>query len=300
MADENQLDGIADLTSKAKGSLGQNIGQLQQLMMHSGEFKKAAKFFDTVPELPAEEGRNFLKMMEHIKHACDSYGQVLGGARRYVISAKAFSKDTVNFTTDVQKDDLEPGDIEDVFSDFTDSIDKMKESSREVEALKENFKSVLMRLRTAQAEAESERVRGKEKAGSKRPHAGATFLGTIASFLGIEFPFKSSNDAETSKEWEEALDSVLRRLDEVYSILDSMRDECTSALDQLSHGIKGIVDKSKAMADWKNPAKSKHMKEKCIRLGEESAELERACIEYMRADDKIRGIAGAMNRLSME
>ncbi|KAI8512740.1 DnaJ (Hsp40), sub A, member 4 [Branchiostoma belcheri] len=278
MADENDIDGVIDLTFRAQGSLSQNIGKLQQLIVHSGEFKKAAKYFDKEPQWSSEEGRNFMEMMEHIKHACDRHCQLL---------------------TDVQEDDLEPDDIEEIYG---------RGPARRIP-------KGLMRLRDAQTKAAGGTVRGRENAAEANTHVGYGVLGTIGAvgatvvtlgaaaplvLVSLGYTWKSMIDGEKCKEWERAFNIVLCRLDELYSVLDAITNECTNVLDQLSHDSKAIMDKSARMTERKKAVTSKFLKKKCTRLVEDSGKLERACIEYIRADDGIRGMAGAMDRLSLE
>ncbi|XP_078575371.1 uncharacterized protein LOC144861390 [Branchiostoma floridae x Branchiostoma japonicum] len=318
MTDENEFDEVLDRTAKANGSVGEKIGQMQQLITRGEEFKKVAKYFDTVQEWSTEEGQAFFEMMEHIKHACDSYGEVLGGARRYVICAKSFSKDTVVFITEIQEEDLEPEDIEDIVGDFKDSIDKMRESNKQVNTLKEDFKAVLGKLRDAQAEAAGGKARGKENADTANRYAGYSAIGGAAGAFGasvmtggVAAPvllglgacgsvWKFSKDAEKHKEWEKTFNIVLRQLDDVFHILDSISTECTTALDELSHSSNEIMDKTKKMTSRENLKITGYIKRKCVTLKEESAKLERTCIDYIKKDDEIRGLAGAMGRLGIE
>ncbi|XP_035672332.1 uncharacterized protein LOC118413216 [Branchiostoma floridae] len=315
MDDDDDFTELLDQTENAHDSLRLHIGQMQQVTRRGKEFQKVRQFYLTAPEWSTQEGQKFFEMMEHIKCVCESFGEVVEASRKYVLCTRDFAKDTIVFTTEAQGD-LEREDERDLLLEWTDSIERMKESNHKADNLTGRFRNVLKELRAAQTEAAGGKARGRENADTATTRAvvsgggavtAGVAAGTVAATVGTggaAIPLlgagayicswatlKFAVDSVRHKEWQEQFSFVFGQLDKVYAILEGLTDDCTQKLNDLSHNSKELLNKYKRMTTRRGNRfpRTEFFKRKCIRLGEESAKLQTACIEYIDNEGVIRG-----------
>ncbi|CAH1256682.1 Hypp1698 [Branchiostoma lanceolatum] len=116
-------------------------------------------------------------------------------------------------------------------------------------------------------------------------------------------PLTTSDDSpiqEKHKKWRETYDFVARKLDEAFEIISSSTEDCKKALNELSEDSNRLLDNFEKPLNQKKLERTDYFKRKCIRLREDSEELQQTCIDYIKKDDESRRLTGSMGRLSLQ
>eukprot|EP00058_Branchiostoma_floridae_P011909 XP_002597397.1 hypothetical protein BRAFLDRAFT_69318 [Branchiostoma floridae] len=225
-------------------------GQLKQVI--EGD-RKLKDIYRKLPDVSSVS----MDMTELIHDACNSFDRIMEEQRQYVIHTEAFASGNINIINDT-KEHLKATDIKELVSDWTDSIDKMKECNSKIETVSDRFNRVLKCLRMAQRVKTSSEEQGRMSGSALAPNTFRTYM--TDPLLAFEEPaeqaararnlvFDLTSDSSRQRQTEtSALLYDVAQLDDTYGLLKSLAKKSKTLLTELSEYSLQLVDKSTRMA----------------------------------------------------